>query len=242
MELALKQGEIPSFSSTMTSSSSPSLSIRASSSRKGTSMRRSFQAMKCLSFPLDMNEEVQSRRSRTSSCSLNEKKKHGPANPLTNGTEEPISIFPAACVVLLVIASQIPNFRNDVCQLIDIYYHGLSFAIILCLLRSNFYRLGRNQGPPKAAHQLTPPVEHSNGGCTESSLGEWEDDTDAGGTSWSDENEPFLSVDTDGDEDDRLDEWGHFADLDESCHDDDAVVFSIKSPSLATLEEIAEEE
>jgi hypothetical protein len=144
------------------------------------------------------------------------------------------------CLLLVAMAMQFPNYLNEVIEILELHIHGFPLLIVLgvlpsCLLLKKKKQHAGDSNSPKSSSSMPPNVT-----TPSSSLAEIEDyyrnhpDPD-----------PACIVSAQGTTDEL--EWGHFANLDESVHEEDAGFFTLSATAsrraiLSPLVEETEEE
>jgi hypothetical protein len=146
------------------------------------------------------------------------------------------------CIVLIAVAVQIPNFIDDIIEILDLHYHSFPLLVVLGVVPSLFWKRG-----PKDAQGFTPSSSNN--------IKPWNElQTNSYRTSASTLDEIRRAVSQDSLITDArttnamesvsgVDEWGHFAELDEQMLKEQDVTFMMNSSagSLGTLPEEEDE-
>ncbi|KAL7570244.1 hypothetical protein ACA910_020668 [Epithemia clementina (nom. ined.)] len=139
-------------------------------------------------------------------------------------------------ILIIVLAAQIPFFREEICEVIELQYHGFASTIMFCLFRS-FVSVGKKRVPISILSTQMQEASKS----SEASLVTFDEGCcDDSGDSFYMVNAQCAKLKA-SEAEDSFDEWGHFADFDEAYHEE-VMAAPVKPRGLTTLEEIIEEE
>lgn len=149
----------------------------------------------------------------------------------------------AQYIILLALMIQIPNFFDELMEVIDQHMHSIPLLVMLGVMPSVFWIRGKKgESNPKSQDDLLAIIRRMQ--STDLNTGSMLQES-----SKSDNYNQYHSDIASSKEIPAFEEWGHFAELDESALEEKDVCFILNSsarrrPSgnLGTLTEVAEEE
>ena len=218
IELVLKQGERPLYPLT------PSPYLRSLSSRQSLApLRRSSQAVKRLTSTLESHQ-----------CRVDDEKTElrKPSQFCDQGRSGK-NVDALQVILIVVMAAQIPNFLEEIREIVELHYHAFAAMMMLHLLLPF---LGLTKKESTARRQtLWKGYSSLTQADSQATTSKASFDEDVGDSSYHSGNVHVRTAD------EGIDEWGHFADFDEA-YQADTIIPSVNLPGLSTLEEVAEED
>lgn len=150
------------------------------------------------------------------------------ANAVSTTNVPPSNIFQWA--LLLALALQVPELLKEIRFILDLHYHSFPLLVVLGTVPSLWRRPANN----RKLHSESGLLHQTRGSTSGLDLSYDMMAPDVASAATEEEEEVHSGFVVDGDE------WGHFADLDESFERNSVVLG--RHPKLPTLQETEEEE